>query len=596
MVTSDPFACKGPAFGRQERERNTGDKEERPTFTELLPRVMYRAVLLFAALGPGIGALGQEPPWEWVRHAGGSSYDHAYGAAADTSGNYYVAGGFRSTSLTFGSITAANTSTNSSDAYVVKLNGDGDALWVRTLGGVEPDEINGVATDAAGNCYACGVFDSPTLVACGTTLTNTSSDLDAFLVKYDAEGTCLWARQAGGNHMDGMSQVAADADGNVYVVGGYDLSPMTIGDTVLPQPYVSSRDIFLAKYTADGTFQWARRMGGVLTDHAYHVACDTTGGVYIAGNYSGDRFFIGNDTLYNPGNPYGFDGFLAKYDADGNELWARRIGSLDNDVVYGLSADPDGHTCVAGSFTDEELTMDTLTLQNSGTVDGFIAKFDPAGGVVWAVPVQGPDYEAVNAVVGDGHGGCLVTGVFRSAVSTIGNWELLDPDPGQYDLFVAWLDESGSPIWRKTAHGNDHDLPFGIALSSHSGVLIAGDFLGDSLHIGPNLLTNPAPPAPDIFIATLKDLEDIGVEDQGMDRAELVHFPDPASDHLVIRGLGATVQAVEILDVAARSVPLNYERIAGGLEVDVRALPPGVYVLHARTTSGARTVRFSVQR
>ncbi len=303
--------------------------------------------------------------------------------------------------------------------------------------------------------------------------------------------------------------------------------------------------------------------------------------------------YIGLD---NPGNPYGFDGFLAKYDADGNELWAQRIGSMDNDAVYGLSADPDGHTYIVGSFVDDELTMDTLTLQNSGTVDGFIAKFDPEGGVVWAVPVQGPDYEAVNAVVADGHGGCLVTGVFRSAVSTIGNWELLDPDPGQYDLFVAWLDESGSPIWRKTAHGNDHDLPLGIAMSSNSGVLIAGDFHGDSLLIGTNLLTNPAPPVPDIFIATLKDLEDIGFEGYSLVQAELVHFPDPASDHLIIRGLDATVQALEFLDVAGRAIPLNYERNAGGIEVDVSALVSGVFVLRARTTLGTRTVRFSVQR
>lgn len=538
----------------------------------------------------------QEPAWEWVMHAGGSNYDNAYTAAADTGGNFFVAGGFRGASLSFGSTVVYNTSANQDDGFVVKLNSDGEALWARHIGGNLSDGIVGLTTDMAGNSYVCGVFGSATMQVCDTMLINASSDLDAFLVKYDPDGSCLWARQAGGQYHDGIEQAAVDAEGNVYVLGNYEISPLTIGDTVLPQPYVSSQDIFFAKYDDEGTFQWARRIGGSMGDDAYYIACDGAGGVYIAGRYSGLQFFIGSDTLHNPGNPYSYDGYLAKYDGDGNELWARRIGSTDNDIIFGLAADPDGTTYIVGSFTDDELMLDTLILPNSGEVDGFVAKFDPGGGIVWVVPVEGPDYEAVNAVAADGYGGCLVTGVFRSATSILGDLEMVDPDPGQYDLFIAWLDEHGDPVWRKTAHGNGDDLPLGIAFSGHAGLLIAGNFYGDSLQIGTSLMTNSAPPVPDIFIAALKDLDDIGIGDNTVDGLPWMHYPDPATDRLDIFGLvPEQVRSIVAVDVAGRACPLRYSRGPRGIEMDVQMLGNGVHVLLVRTDQGVCPIRFSVQ-
>src|SRR5690606_37783297 len=76
-------------------------------------------------------------------------------------------------------------------------------------------------------------------------------------------------------------------------------------------------DVFVGKYAADGTYQWAKNMGSVNSEYGYGIAVDGSGNVYVTGEF-------GDNINFNPGGVAdtlkpvgGVDMFVTKYDSDG---------------------------------------------------------------------------------------------------------------------------------------------------------------------------------------------------------------------------------------------------------------------------------------
>jgi len=138
-----------------------------------------------------------------------------------------------------------------------------DWVWAYSPAGAGNDEGRGIATDANGNVYSIGLFQSSTLT-CGTYNLTCAGSSDIFLVKQDPSGTVLWAKSFGGALLDEGYAVATDASNNVFITGTFGSPSMTIGTTTLNSN--GNNDIFVAKFDAAGTFQWAKSAGGIEND------------------------------------------------------------------------------------------------------------------------------------------------------------------------------------------------------------------------------------------------------------------------------------------------------------------------------------------
>ena len=180
-----------------------------------------------------------------------------------------------------------------------------EPLWVRQLGTETYDAAYGVATDAAGNVYLTGETD-------GSLDGANRGDRDVWVAKYDAAGHALWKRQLGTADIDIAHGVATDAAGNVYVTGDTwgSLGGTNRGDY----------DAWVAKYDGAGRVLWVRQLGTETSDHAYGVATDTAGNVYLTGWTTGSLGGAKRGRL---------DAWLAKYDAAGHAVEAgTRNGGL----------------------------------------------------------------------------------------------------------------------------------------------------------------------------------------------------------------------------------------------------------------------------
>lgn len=507
--------------------------------------------------------------------------------------------------------------------------------WVRQARGAGSDEGRAIATDPAGNSYVTGNF-SDTAYFGNAEIISAPPPLDmppntnVFITKLDAEGDFLWATQAGG--MDGAqgNGIATDASGNSHVIGAF-AGTSEFGSTT--HTSAGEWDIFISKLNTQGEFIWTARVGGTASDIGNSIATDAAGNSYVTGYFRNTATF-GSTTLTATGPA---DSFFAKLDANGNFLWAKRVGAMavQQSAGNGITADAAGNSYVTGyyqgtvTFGNTTLTpvgttntyiakLDTdgnflwakragggtdfekgsgVALDGAGncyvsgrfsgvaefgnishtaetTADAFIAKLDANGNFLWVQRGMGTGYNTAESIATDATGNCSITGWFRGTVN-MGNTTL--EASGSSDIFVAQLDANGNFLWAQRA-GSPSPIEeggTGIATDATGNCIVTGDFRGTA-DVGGTTLT--AVRYADVLIAKFSTGTTSIRDDQRS--GSIMLFPNPASSILHIR-TDDVVKSVDIFNSVGTLVRTETSRT-----FSVEQLPSGVYLLRIRTGDG----------
>lgn len=374
-----------------------------------------------------------------------------------------------------------------------------DWLWANNAGESNDDYGQSVCMDASGNVYVTGFFSSDSITFGSFTLGN-SGNKEVFVVKYDANGNALWAKSANGSNEDRAYGICVDANGNVFITGFYSSSTITFDTYALSSPGIDN--IFLVKYDAAGNVLWARSAGGSSYDIGYGVITDPSGNAYITGGFQSSAAVFGSDTIGSFGS---YDIFLAKYDANGNELWVRGTGGSGVDVSKGVSTDASGNAIITGSFSSGSIYFEstTLTLSGSSYTDMFVAEYDAWGNALWAKNAVGNSYDYGYSVCTDASDNVFVTGYFRSATLVFYTTTLTNSNVSgsMYDIFVAKYSPYGNLIWAKSAgESSGDDIGQGVSVGAGGSVFFTGYFQSPSITFGSTTLTNTSSSA-DIVVA-----------------------------------------------------------------------------------------------
>jgi ribosomal protein S11 len=317
----------------------------------------------------------------WAKSAGGNSYDGGNSICADANGNVLITGYFCSSSIIFGSTTLLNGSMNNawSDFFVAKYDPLGNLLWAKSAGGTYDERAEDIGTDAVGNIFVTGFFESSTLHLDNITLTNPSFADEIFVVKYDTSGNVTWAKSAVGLGNDEPDELSIDQGGNILVTGYFYSSTITFGSVTLS--LIGSSDLFIVKYDPIGNVMWAKSAGGISSDYGAGIATDTLGNILQTGWFESSSIVFGSYTLINAGIGVG-NLFVTKYDASGNILWAKSAGGTGYDLSRSINVDPNGNVLVTGQFTSPTITFGSTVLTNTdSSTNFFIAKLDGTTGL-----------------------------------------------------------------------------------------------------------------------------------------------------------------------------------------------------------------------
>ena len=360
----------------------------------------------------------------WARSVSAGDGASVFNAVAvDTSGNVYAAG-FQNGDETFtygtGVSAAKGGDGSANNVVLVKYNSSGTALWARTVSTAYStfcwSRFNAVAVDASGNVYAAGYQDGTRtftygtgVSAAGTFISNKDNNgHNVVLVKYDSNGTALWARSvSSGNNQSEFNAVAVDTSGNVYAAGYQDESgSYTYGTGVSAQgSYNAPSNVVLVKYDSNGTALWARSVNSGNNQSKFNaVAVDTSGNVYAAGYQNGSGSYtygtgVSAQGAYSIGYNGGSNVVLIKYDSNGTALWARSVNSGNNQSEFNaVAVDVSGNVYAAG-FQNESgsYTYGTGVSAQGAYSNGYnvvLVKYDTSGAAQWARSVNSGSSES----------------------------------------------------------------------------------------------------------------------------------------------------------------------------------------------------------
>jgi len=233
---------------------------------------------------------------------------------------------------------------------------------------------------------------------------------------------------------------------------------------------------FPAQWGMAQQFDWALEAGGLGLDAGRAVASDPDGNVIMVGSFSGIATF-GDVVFAGLGGP---DGFVAKYTADGQQLWVRNISGPAEDLARGVTTDYLGNIYVTGHFTDSAYfllnAVDTVHLISEGGKDVFMVKYAPDGTLLWAHRAGGPADDTGADLIWHENGKLLISGGFQGR-ATFANISMLAT--GLTDVFLLCMDGDGHSHWVRRGGGPQHDVAASVSYDRNSDhIYITGDYYG----------------------------------------------------------------------------------------------------------------------
>ncbi len=314
-----------------------------------------------------------------------------------------------------GSGDPANMAQGSDDVFVAAFGTDGTPKWLWTLGGIDSDGANAVASSPDGGWVIGGSFRDG-IVDTGIAL-KARGGTDALLAKLAPSGDLEWIKQFGGTGDDQISHVAVDAQGSIYIQGVFK-DVADFGGKPLKAANGSDTDVVLAKYDVNGDHVWSQRFGNPFNDVAGGVTVDPSGHVTMVGSFEHN----GGPVSFGPGDSHDSAGesdiFVAHYTTDGKLEWAHTFGADREDIGWGVAADSSGNIVMTGWF-QRTVDFGKGPIESKGNKDVFALKLDPKGAIVWVDTWGDHDHDQGRAVALDKTGASYVTGIYRFKLALV---------------------------------------------------------------------------------------------------------------------------------------------------------------------------------
>ena len=385
----------------------------------------------------------------WVKQIGGTGLDRSNSVITDVDGNVYLIGSFRET-VDFDPSAGimSLTSNGIDDIFVLKLDSNGNLIWVKQMGGVSTEVGLEIVVDDNGNIYATGYFMGTTDFdpGAGNVVLTSNGNEDIYIQKLDSNGSLIWVKQIGGTSIDLGRSMAVDNNSDIYITGTFagtvDFDPGT-GTFSLTSNGVE--DIFVQKLDPDGNLIWVKQMGSAFLDWSNSISIDVNGDVYTTGRFSSTVDFDPGSGVTNLTSNGNTDIYIQKLDSDGNFCWVKQMGGTSEDAAKAISVDVNGFIYSTGRFSstvDFDPGSGALELTSNGNTDVYIQKLDPDGNLIWVGQIGGTDDDEGLSLTIDIIGNIYTTGIFEETVDLDpGTGNQVFTSNGAFDIFILKLNQ-----------------------------------------------------------------------------------------------------------------------------------------------------------
>ncbi|MCC6906965.1 MAG: SBBP repeat-containing protein [Phycisphaerales bacterium] len=431
-----------------------------------------------------------DPNLHWMAYLGGSSDEHVYGCAVDSSGNALVTG--ESFSVDFGG--RINDLHGANDAILAKISSAGQLVWMTYLGGTATEFGYAVEVDASDNAFVGGSTGSPDFSGRTNHYHGTG---DCFIAKIDSAGSVRWATFVGGSRHEGDSDIggiavdlALDVEGHVLMTGTTDSDDFEGRNNALH----GRRDAFVVKVGHLGELYWMTYLGGGDWDPGRGIAAGSDGSAFVTGN-TGSGDFEGR-TNRRHGD---YDTFAAKVSPLGSVEWMVYLGGSNDEFGRDVAVSSNGDVFITGETRSQDFEGAVGEWPGGHSV-AFVSKVKPSGAHVWTM------------FLGSGYGRNVALGPDSTII--VAGSTTSDSFPGRInerhggsDAFVLQLDQPSSIRWMMYLGGSDTDMAYGVAVDRDENVLVSGDTVSVDFEGRNNSYYGSGGYAGDGFIARVRLLD-----------------------------------------------------------------------------------------
>lgn len=298
--------------------------------------------------------------------------------------------------------------------------------------------VNAITMDNNENLIIAGAFSGDVDFDPGQGLAELSGNIysEVFVAKYDKDGSYKWAFKLDGDgELMELFDVETDNAGNIYIIGTFNANSLDL-DPSSGQSVItntSSKGVFLAKYNAGGALVYAN---GFQANDITDLVVDNSGNAFISGSFGGTLDMDPSAGVSNVNAPVGyFNSYVAKYDAAGGLLFANSYSGNGNSRATAVTLDKLGRFYVTGFF-DNTIDVDlnsSTQVLDANNGDLFVVKYANDGSYLSSINMGGGTY--VRAIAVDDDMNMIIAGSYYLDLT-------LDPTGGSAGNIT--IDPSGS--------------------------------------------------------------------------------------------------------------------------------------------------------
>jgi hypothetical protein len=381
-------------------------------------------------------------------YLGGTFFEHPFDIAVDKHGSAYVTGTTASSDFPTTIDAFQQTLAGEVDVFVTKLSRDGSALAYSTyLGGTAGDRGLVIAVDEDRHAYVSGDTSSSDFpVTVGAFQETYANNGDVFVTKLNRSGSRVaYSTYLGGSVGELAEGIAVDENGNAYIGGGTSSPDFPTTSGAFQRALNGVRDIFVTKLNRRGSgIVYSTYLGGDDDDHAFDIAVDGSGAVYVTG-YTRSLDFPTTADVFQPTfagpeeGEFRSDAFVTKLNRRGSALvYSTFLGGGHQDGGDGIAVDQAGRAYITGVTESPNFpTVDAVQPALAGTLDAFVTKLNRRGSaVVYSTYLGGSSNDFGRSIAVDKAGSAYVTGDSGADFpTTTGGFQ--PTSPGSGDAFVA---------------------------------------------------------------------------------------------------------------------------------------------------------------
>ena len=368
-------------------------------------------------------------------------------------------------------------------------------VYSKLIGGNNNEFVKAIDVDSEDNIIIAGWAESDDYKTLNAYDSTYGGQKDGIITKFSSNSDIIWSTYFGGSKEDIINSIAIDNQDNIYVTGvtfsneDADGFPILNPENPSKEPG-SNSDAFVSKITPSGDLLWSTYLGGGENDFSTGIAIDSNNNVIVVGYTVSQNGFPKeggslpfNHKLNNMTDSIEkYDGYIVKYDPEGDIIWSSYFGGEDTDLIYGVDIDSKDSIIVIGYTTSQKFPLLNSSLPKSPNRDLFVAKFETNGPLIWS-SIIGTNTKYTNqfvvnddiSIAIDSNYDIIVGGWTNSSsfasVKAFGKPNIDDSRNG----FLTKLSYNATIVWSRLIGGNNDDILADIAINSNNEIIVIGE-------------------------------------------------------------------------------------------------------------------------